>query len=132
MTDQGCKANFSEMRTCWLLVFVSMFVSSLSLQAQNGLPTSAEQAGWQRVQALSPVARIRVASDTKSATCFVVSVSDAMLTCSRSRNPTGQPLEFPRSEVKSIKFSRKGHSSTVGLLIGLGAGAGIGAGVGAA
>jgi uncharacterized Zn-finger protein len=116
------------------LVSVSLVLSSFAVSAQNAPPAtaSAQPAGWQRVQALSPASRVRIASDTRSASCFVVTVSDAELTCSRSKTANRHPLVFPRSEIKSIKFSRQGHSAAVGLLIGLGAGAGIGAGVGAA
>ena len=134
MPNHGFKTKFSETRRCWWLVFISLVLSSLAVNGQNAVPVTAnaEPAGWQRVQALSPVSRIRIASDTRNASCFVVTVSDAELTCSRSRIATDHPLVFPRSEVKSIKFSRKGHSATVGLLIGLGAGAAIGAGLGLA
>lgn len=127
MPNHGYKTNLAERRTWRWLGFVSLAFSSLVVHAQNATPD-----GWQRVQALSPTSSIRIASDTKSASCFVVTVNNSELTCSRSKNATGHPLVFPRSEVKNIKFSRKGHSATVGLLIGLGAGAGIGAGVGVA
>ena len=127
MRSYGCKTNLSQRRTRRWLGFVVIFLCSLASLAQN-----APNASWQRVQALSPASRIRVASDTKSASCFVITVSDSELTCSRSPTATGHPLVFPRSEVKNIKFSRKGHSATVGLLIGMGAGAGIGAGLGIA
>jgi hypothetical protein len=134
LANHSFQSNFSELRTGWRPVLVSFVLSSLAVHAQNAPPAmaSVEPAGWQRVQALSPVSKIRIASDARNATCFVVAVSDAELTCSRSPSATGHPLVFRRSAIKNIKSSRKGHSATVGLLIGLGAGAGIGAGLGVA
>ena len=78
---------------------------------------------WDRVRRLPAGTRVHVAADNQSKTCALDLVDDATLRCSKG---TSQ-YSFARAEVKSVKLTRYGRSTLVGLGIGLGVGAGVGA-----
>jgi hypothetical protein len=78
---------------------------------------------WDRVRHLPAGTRVHVAADNQSKTCALDLVDDATLRCSKG---TSQ-YSFARAEVKSVKLTRYGRSTLVGLGIGLGVGAGVGA-----
>jgi hypothetical protein len=85
---------------------------------------------WSHIAALPPSTRMHVAADKNGKTCYLVSSDDAKLTCSKGKDSSGDSYTFARADVKSVKLTRKGRSTLVGLLIGGGAGWGVGALVG--
>ena len=87
---------------------------------------------WSHIAALPPSTHLHVASDKKGRTCFLISSDDEKLVCSNGKGSSGSSYTFTRAEVKSVKLTRYGRSTLVGLLVGGGAGAGIGAAVGLA
>ena len=87
-----------------------------------GQATSGD-AGWDRVRHLHAGTHVHVAGDKQSKTCTLDLVDEATLRCSKGSSQ----YSFLRAEVKSVKLTRYGRSTLVGMVIGLGAGAGIGA-----
>ena len=94
--------------------------ASMAAQAPSG------DAGWARVRQLHAGTHVHVAGDRLSKTCTLDLVDEATLRCSKGSSQ----YSFLRAEVKSVKLTRYGRSTLVGMAIGLGAGAGIGAIVG--
>ena len=94
--------------------------------------TPATAISWSNVQNLAVGSKIRIKSDKKTTTCLIDSVREEQLSCSQSRAANAAHYEFPRAEIRTIKFSRKGHSALLGLALGAAIGAGAGAGIGAA
>jgi hypothetical protein len=60
-------------------------------------------------------------------TCFLASVDDGKLVCTRGKNLSGANYTFARAEVRSVKLVRYRRSTLAGLGIGLGVGLGVGA-----
>ena len=94
--------------------------ASLAGQGPSG------DAGWDRVRHLPAGTHVHVAGDKQSKTCTLDLVDEATLRCSKGSSQ----YSFLRVEVKSVKLTRYGRSTLVGLGIGLGVGAGVGAIVG--
>jgi hypothetical protein len=103
------------------IVLIVMFLcgTSVSLAAQ----ATSGDAGWDRVRHLPTGSHVHVAGDKLSKTCTLDLVDEATLRCSKGSSQ----YSFLRAEVKSVKLTRYGRSTLVGMAIGLGAGAGIGA-----
>lgn len=101
-----------------LLVAILFCGASASLAAQTSAVGS-----WDQVKHLQAGTKVHVAADTQSKTCSIDAVNDATLQCSKG----GSQYSFGRAEVKSVKLTRYGRSTLVGLGIGLGVGVGVGA-----
>ncbi len=114
------------MRTArWLLLG---FLSPMLLHAQTN------PVGWDSLKRVAPDQSIRVrAMARRGSTCRFVQADDSTLTCVSRRSvffvPVERTLQFPRTEVRSVRLSHQGLSTLVGTAIGAGAGAGIGAGL---
>jgi hypothetical protein len=96
----------------------------------NSLPLSAQQAvsppansNWQRVQALPIGTSLHLNAGKRHQSCKISTVDADTLTCTSGKNPV-----YSRTEITSIKLTRRGRST----LAGLGIGAGVGFVVGAA
>jgi hypothetical protein len=79
---------------------------------------SSEGSDWHRVEALPLGVSIYVNARTRHQTCKLKSVDADSLTCSNGKNP-----EYQRTEITSIKVTRRGRSAIIGMGIGGGAGA---------
>lgn len=101
-----------------------LFAPVIGAAAQQPAPP-APPAGsnWQRVQALPVGTSIQLNAGKRHQDCTIRSVDAETLTCAQGKQPT-----YQRSEITSIKISRRGRST----LIAMGVGAGVGAIVGAA
>jgi hypothetical protein len=69
---------------------------------------------------------MHVAASSGHSRCSLKSVTDDALICSRS---DAKDLTFQRSDVRTIKLTRRGASAALGAAIGAGAGAAIGVGI---
>ena len=101
-----------------LLVVLFVCGASVSLAAQTS--------DWDRLRRVPAGTRVHVAADSQSKTCAIDLIDEATLRCSKDASQ----YSFLRAEVKSVKLTRYGRSTLLGLGIGLGAGAGIGAAAG--
>jgi hypothetical protein len=101
-----------------LLVVLFLWGASVSLAGQTS--------DWERLRRLAAGTRVHVATDNRSKTCSVDLIDEATLRCSKGASQ----YSFLRADVKSVKLTRYGRSTLVGLGIGLGAGAGVGAAAG--
>lgn len=90
-------------------------------------------AGWDSVKRLAANQPIRVRSVQGSATCDFDAANADSLFCTERRRvffvPVEHPRQFRRSDIRSVRLSRRALSTLAGVAIGAGAGAGIGAGV---
>ena len=101
-----------------LLVVLFVCGASVSLAAQTS--------DWDRLRRVPVGTRVHVAADSQSKTCAIDLIDEATLRCSKDASQ----YSFLRADVKSVKLTRYGRSTLLGLGIGLGAGAGIGAAAG--
>ncbi|WP_035347216.1 hypothetical protein [Edaphobacter aggregans] len=89
--------------------------------------------GWDAVKRIPSDRLIRVRSSHRFTVCNFDSADDGSLTCTERHTvffvPTKSSRHFLRSEVQSVRLSRQGVSTVLGMVIGAGAGAGIGAGI---
>jgi hypothetical protein len=83
---------------------------------------------WARVESLAPNSRLRIVATKNGGDCILQSASADGLVCLHGRNTRS----VRRTDVKSIKFARRGRSAAGGLAIGAAVGAGAGAGIGSA
>ncbi|HEX4155794.1 MAG TPA: hypothetical protein VHY48_09285 [Acidobacteriaceae bacterium] len=81
---------------------------------------------WGQLKVLPLHTHMHVAADHGGATCYLIAVDDASLTCGRSNGSAHGQHVFPRAEVKSVKLTRYAVSTVGGLGIGAGAGTAIG------
>jgi hypothetical protein len=96
------------MRTCFLLLLAPFVLMRPGAAADNKAAS-----GWSQVQGLGPHTLVHIRGDKQSAVCFVHSVEDQQLTCGRSEAIGSPVIVFPRSEIKSIKLSRKSVATGV-------------------
>jgi hypothetical protein len=87
----------------------------------------AEGSDWSHLAALPAGTHIHVAGDQMTRTCFLASVDDEKLLCSRKKNSSHSNFTFLRPAIRSIKLARYRRSTAVGLGVGLGIGLGAGA-----
>ena len=113
-------ASVAFMKTMLVVLLLCGGSGSLAAQGPSG------DAGWERVRHLQAGSHVHVAGDKQSKTCTLDLVDEATLRCSKGSSQ----YSFLRVEVKSVKLTRYGRSTLVGLGIGLGVGAGVGAIVG--
>jgi hypothetical protein len=90
------------MRTCFLLLLAPFVLLRPGAAADNKAAT-----GWSQVQGLGPHTLVHIKGDKQSAVCFVHSVEEQQLTCSRSETIGSPVIVFLRSDIKTIKLSRK-------------------------
>jgi hypothetical protein len=100
--------------------------------SQRVQPNSAVHSGWNRVQQLPAQTEVHVKADRKKVTCRIDAVTEDKLTCSSTKGNGSSSYEFSRTEIKTVKLSRRGRSALIGLAIGAGVGAGVGVGIGSA
>jgi hypothetical protein len=93
-----------------LLVVLFLWGASVSLAGQTS--------DWERLRRLAAGTRVHVATDNRSKTCSVDLIDEATLRCSKGASQ----YSFLRADVKSVKLTRYGRSTLVGLGIGLGGG----------
>lgn len=110
----------------FLLSFVALLPTFTPVQAQSSLAVQPSQTpgGWAAVEALPPHAEIHLRTDRRKLTCHIDAVTPDTLSCANST--------FARSNIGSIKLTRRSASTAGGLLIGAGIGAGVGVGIGSA
>jgi len=100
--------------------------TALSATAQQVVPSSvvAPPAGsnWQHVQVLPVGTSINVKARSSHASCKVKRVDADSLTCTDKKD-----IAFQRTDVVSIKISRRGRSTLIGLAAGAGGAGAIGA-----
>lgn len=99
--------------------------ASCSVSGQT--PGQAPNGDWHRVERISPHTQIKIWADHRHGHCFVYSVDEEKLICSRGGG--ADTISFRRNEIRKIKLARRGHSTLDGLLLGAGIGAGVGGGV---
>ncbi len=90
------------MRTCFLLL-----LAPLVLLRPGAAADSKAASEWSQVQGLGPHTLVHIRGDKQSAICFLHSVEEQQLTCGRSESIGSPVIVFPRSEIKSIKLSKK-------------------------
>jgi hypothetical protein len=90
------------MRTCFLLLLAPFVLLLPGVAADNKAA-----AGWSQVQGLGPHTLVHIKGDKQSAVCFLHSVEDQQLTCGRSEAIGSPVIVFLRSDIKTIKLSRK-------------------------
>ncbi|MDP9051846.1 MAG: hypothetical protein M3O31_14170 [Acidobacteriota bacterium] len=100
----------------WLVLVFALSAHA----AQPGQPVAGSN--WQHIQVLPAGTSINVKARSSHASCKVKSVDADSLTCTDKKD-----MVFQRTEVVSIKISRRGRSTLVGLGIGGVLGAAIGA-----
>lgn len=76
---------------------------------------------WGRVQQLPPHTKVHISADHHSRTCIIESATDSTLVCTGGH-------QFARTEIKSVKLTRRGISTLAGAGIGAGVGFAVGAG----
>jgi hypothetical protein len=107
------------------LVLLAVTITSASAQQSvvQSVPQAPAGSNWQHVQVLPVGASIYVKARAHHATCKLKRVDADTLTCIHGKEDV-----FQRTEIQSIKLTRRGRST----LIAVGLGAGVGAIVGAA
>jgi hypothetical protein len=100
-------------------------LSSSGMGQSSVVPASPAVAenDWQRVKHLPVRTKVHIDADKKGRTCLIDAVDDVSLTCSSK----GKGSIFPRTDIKSVKLTRYGWSTLVGLGMGFGIGAAIAA-----
>jgi len=90
-------------------------------------------AGWESVKRIPADELIRIRSSHRITVCNFERADDESLVCSARRTrffiPVHSQQFFRRSDVQSVRISRRGISTLTGTVIGLGAGVGIGAAI---
>ena len=89
--------------------------------------TQGEGSARSHLSALPAGTHIHIAADQMRKTCFLASVDDVKLVCTKRKNLSGTNYTFARTEIRSVKLVRYRRSTLAGLGIGLAAGLGVGA-----
>src|ERR1039458_2782551 len=95
-----------------------VLVSALSARAAQQPAQPLAGSNWQHVQVLPAGTSISVKARSSHASCKLKSVHADSLTCTDKKD-----IVFQRTDVVSIKISRRGRATLVGLGIGGGLGA---------
>ena len=99
---------------------------SASAQAAAAPPPPAGS-NWQNVQALPVGTSIQVSIQAKASTrhtvCTLTAVDADSLACDRNVRFNVQKVLFQRTEIRTVKLTRRGRSAVFGAAIGAGAGA---------
>jgi hypothetical protein len=96
------------MRNCFLPALLPLVLVALCVAAETAAPV-----GWRQVQGLGPHTRVHIKGDKENAVCFIHSVEEDQLTCGRSEAIGSPVLVFPRSQIKSIRLSRKSFGTAI-------------------
>ena len=106
------------MRLNRLALSAALALCTFSASAQ----AAPEGSNWQHIQALPAGTTVHVKARTASASCALKAVDADSLTCMR-----GKDITFQRTEIRSIRISRRTRSTLVGTAIGVGVGVAVGA-----
>jgi hypothetical protein len=99
----------------------SFLLQGLSASAQQAPATPAAGSNWRRVQALPTGMSLYINTKGHHTRCTLKGVAEDTLSCNH-----GKDLLFQRSEIQSVKISRRGRSTLVAAGIGIGVGAIVG------
>lgn len=110
------------MRKLALVSSALLFAATLSAPAEKPAAAKTEGSNWQRVQALPSGTSVRLKTVKRQLNCKIKAVDAESITCL----PGGSAM-FQRTEVTSVKISRRGRSSAIAAGVGGGAGLILGA-----
>ena len=110
------------MRTLFLAIALAAPLCAAQQPAQPPAGST-----WQHVQALPIGTSIQVSIQAKASTrhmvCILTAVDADSLACDRNFRFNVQKVLFQRTEIRTIKLTRRGRSAVFGAAIGAGAGA---------
>ena len=119
-----CRYGSAMNARVFTLVVTPIVTAALSGSLLAQAPASAS---WDRLKAIPVGTHVHVSADSMSRTCNVATVANDALTCTKGRVVNTAHYTFLKGDVRSVKLTRYGTSTAVGV----GAGAAVGA-VGAA
>lgn len=113
---------------CVTLPFLLACVVAPAQQTSSpGAPAAPAGSDWQHVQVLPVGTAIHIQARSSHALCALTAVDADSISCLRDTGVGNKPLTFQRSDVRTIKLARRGHSAVLGGAVAGGAGALAGA-----
>lgn len=105
------------------LVFAAFTAAPAQQTTPDPPPTAPAGSEWGHVQALPVGTSIHIQGHTSHALCALTAVDADSISCARDTGVGSKALTFQRTDVRTIKLARRGHSAVLGAAMLGGAGA---------